>query len=106
MAILERRFAEGLPTKVIEEKVDLYPQLHRVYMTFWELNSRRTWTAGGTPLGIPLPEIKAWVELFPVYDIKEFVGHLLILDRAYLQFHTKKTKEQQDAEAAKDKPKR
>lgn len=80
----------------------MYDDLLTVIDVFWTLNRSRPYNAmSGTPLPISLVEVKAWLELFPVSDIREFIERILILDSEYIDFYHKKA----EAEEAKEKDK-
>lgn len=80
----------------------MYDDLLNTTDVFWMLNRTRPYnTMSGMPLPISLVEVKAWLELFPVSDIKEFIERIFVLDSEYIDFYHKKA----EAEEAKEKDK-
>ena len=90
----EQAEAEGERVKPLENKPELYSDLKLDFDAFNILSTSRP--VGFSYGAIPISEILAYCNMFGIDDYeerKEFIKRIKILDRAYLNFHNKKSKQ-------------
>ncbi|OGO14144.1 MAG: hypothetical protein A2Y53_05655 [Chloroflexi bacterium RBG_16_47_49] len=102
--LLEKRYREGRSCKPLESRPErVYDDIYYVWEAFWILHKSRNYAPDGSPLGIFLTEIKAWIDIFEIENTSFFVSTISRLDSIYRESTRKKQKEQEDKEKKKVK---
>ena len=87
---------KGIKVKALEEEPILEDDLIPIYNAFQYLSATRTVSmAGLNPL--QPSEVKAWLELYDVYEREEWYELIMLLDREWLEFVRKKHADSTDS---------
>ena len=82
---MERRFDLGKKCTPLEERPSLYGDLASIWKAFWQLNATRSHGMGGSQ-PLQLTEMKAYLELFPDFDAKDFIEIMILMDSIFLNY--------------------
>lgn len=100
--IEQKRFDEGKTAHALDSKpAEINIVTSPFWEAFWFLHRTRGFDFNGNPMALPISEMKAWLDLFPDYDIKEFIELISAMDTTYLNFMSEKIEKQKEQNKAK-----